>query len=120
MKLTHTNKKLSFCLNSGIVHYKAIDGTSVNSRLGKKDCDVLAYLIKNEGRLITREELLSKIWKDRVVGYNTVSVSLSNIRQFIKKVDEDCLCLINISGKGYVFNPERSGLEVKEDCETQL
>lgn len=112
VKVVDDAEKVSFCLDSGLIHYINNDGETVISKLGKKDCEVFRYLIEREGELISREDILTNVWRDKIVGYNTVSVSLSNIRRYLKKIDDDCACLINISGRGYLFSARKSGLNV--------
>ncbi|HDO1324262.1 TPA: winged helix-turn-helix domain-containing protein [Aeromonas veronii] len=114
-KMINKNKGVSFDLQTGIVEYKVSSGNMMSSRLGKKDRDVLNYLISNVGRLISKDEILETVWSNRIVCDNTVSVSLSNIRKLLKKADEDCSCLTNISGSGYIFNPAKSGFKLEKE-----
>lgn len=105
------NKKrgVVFDLSSGIVQYKTPHGAIQRSRMGKKEKALLLFLIENQNKVISKDLILEKIWHDRIVGENTASVTLSNIRRLLKKADEDCSCLITISGAGYIFNPSKSG-----------
>ncbi|HDN9005303.1 MULTISPECIES: winged helix-turn-helix domain-containing protein [Aeromonas] len=114
IKMVNRDKGVTFDLQNGIVEYKALGGLLVQSRLGKKDRDVLIYLINNVGRLISKDEILHSVWTNRIVCDNTVSVSLSNIRKFLRKADEDCSCLTNVSGSGYIFNPAKSGFRLEK------
>lgn len=115
LKMVNRDKGVAFDLQHGIVEYKALGGLVVQSRLGKKDRDVLMYLINNVGRLISKDEILHNVWVNRIVCENTVSVALSNIRKFLKKADEDCSCLTNVSGSGYIFNPAKSGFKLEKE-----
>lgn len=112
--MVNRDKGVTFDLQNGIVEYRALGGLLVQSRLGKKDRDVLIYLINNVGRLISKDEILHSVWTNRIVCDNTVSVSLSNIRKFLRKADEDCSCLTNVSGSGYIFNPAKSGFRLEK------
>ncbi|WP_429206242.1 winged helix-turn-helix domain-containing protein [Aeromonas veronii] len=114
IKMVNRDKGVTFDLQNGFVEYKALGGLLVQSRLGKKDRDVLIYLINNVGRLISKDEILHSVWTNRIVCDNTVSVSLSNIRKFLRKADEDCSCLTNVSGSGYIFNPAKSGFRLEK------
>ncbi|MFM4875103.1 transcriptional regulator [Aeromonas veronii] len=114
-KMTNENMYVSFDLKTGIVEYKVSNGNLMCSRLGKKDRDVLNFLIRNVGRLISKDEILETVWANRIVCDNTVAVSLSNIRKFLKKADEDCSCLTNVSGSGYIFNPVKSGFRLEKE-----
>lgn len=114
-KIVNREKGISFDLVTGVVEYISLSGTVMHSRLGRKDKDVLVYLSKNVGRLISKDELLQTVWANRIVCDNTVSVSLSNIRKFIKRADEDCACLTNVSGSGYIFSPMKSGFRLEKE-----
>lgn len=114
-KMINKSKAVLIDLQTGIVEFNVTNGNTRSSRLGKKDRDVLVYFINNIGRLVSRDEILDSVWADRIVCDNSVSVSLSNIRKFLKKADEDCLCLTNVSGSGYIFNPSKSGFKL-ETC----
>ncbi|WP_435135437.1 winged helix-turn-helix domain-containing protein [Plesiomonas shigelloides] len=50
----------------------------MRARLGKKDRDVLNYLVCNVGRIISKEDILEVVWSHRIVCDNTVVVALSN------------------------------------------
>ncbi|MNL15129.1 Transcriptional activator CadC [compost metagenome] len=114
-KMINKSMCVSFDLQTGIVEYKVSNGNLMYSRLGKKDKDVLNFLIRNVGRLISKDEILENVWSNRIVCDNTVAVSLSNIRKFLKKADEDCSCLTNVSGSGYIFNPAKSGFRLEKE-----
>ncbi|WP_170949751.1 winged helix-turn-helix domain-containing protein, partial [Enterobacter hormaechei] len=101
--------------STGLFSLRASDGVFQTYRLGSKECAILELLSHNKETIVSRDEILQHVWKERFVCENVVSVALSNIRKIIRKVDEDCLCLSTISGKGYIFTPHKSGLY----CEPQ-
>lgn len=106
-----TNKKrgVTFDIATGIVQYKTQDNSVMQSKLGKKEREVLAFLVRNIGRIVSKEDILQHVWANRIVCENTASVALSNIRKLLRKADCDCACLISVSGSGYIFNPAKSG-----------
>lgn len=77
-----------------------VEGNSVN--LTKKEFEILAYLAKRPGRVITRDILLNEIWGDDVVVIDrTIDVHIRKIRE---KLGEDYMNLIEtIKGVGYRF-----------------
>ncbi|MCX9134851.1 helix-turn-helix domain-containing protein [Aeromonas veronii] len=107
--MINKKKAVTFDLHSGIVEYVTSNGAIQRSRLGKKERHLLLFLIENQNKIVSKENILESVWHDRVVCENTASVTLSNIRKFLKKADEDCACLTTISGSGYVFIPSKSG-----------
>nr|WP_286207939.1 response regulator transcription factor [Clostridium caldaquaticum] len=70
-----------------------------------KEFEVLELLIKNKGRVITREFLLDKVWGYEYIGETrTVDVHIRHLRQKIE-VDDKCPKYIEtIRGVGYRFN----------------
>ena len=54
------------------------DGTPVPLR--RRTWDVLAYLARNPGRLVTKAELLEAVWSDAVVTEGTLSNSIRELR----------------------------------------
>ena len=56
------------------------NGNSV--RLSEKELRILEYLIANQGRILTREQLAAKIWGyDSEAEYNNVEVYMSFARK---------------------------------------
>lgn len=83
------------------------------SRLGRKDISVLHALIKSNGHLVTRNQLLDDVWSGRIVTDNVLTVSISNIRKALKLIhpvgDE---LIVTINGIGYMMDIRDSGLIV--------
>jgi two-component system alkaline phosphatase synthesis response regulator PhoP len=65
----------------------------------KKEFEVLAYLVKNAGKVVTRETLLSQIWGNNVyVIDRTVDVHIRKIRE---KLGSNADYIDTIKGVGY-------------------
>lgn len=76
-----------------------VDGNEV--RLPKKEFEILLKLLRNIGRVFTREELLNEIWPDEVVVLDrVVDVNIARIRQKIGKYGS---YIKSRSGYGYGF-----------------
>lgn len=70
-----------------------------------KEFELLEILIKNKGRVMTRDFLLDKIWGYEYVGETrTVDVHVRHLRQKIEKDDKNPLYIQTIRGIGYKFN----------------
>lgn len=119
--MINRQKGVLFDLQNGVVQYITSNGVTRRSRLGKKEKELLLFLIANQNKILSKDVILEEIWHDRLVCENTASVTLSNIRRLLKKADEDCACLTTISGTGYIFNPSKSGFTLEErDLSEQL
>lgn len=78
-----------------------IDGEKV--MFSKKEFEVLSFLASNRGKIYSREDLISELWKDApYVLDRTVDVHIARIRS---KLGARKNYLVNRSGYGYVFNP---------------
>ncbi len=76
-----------------------IDGAEV--KLTKKEFELLAYLIQHRGKIYSREQLLSSVWKDEVVVLErVVDVNITRLRS---KIGNYGSYIITRSGFGYGF-----------------
>ena len=68
---------------------KCASGQSV--RLGEKELRILEYLITNQGRVLTREQIALKIWGyESDAEYNNVEVYMSFARKKLAFVESKC------------------------------
>ena len=87
----------TFC--EAVQHVVTIDGEEVDFAL--KEFGVLHTLMKNMGRVYTRDELLNLIWGyDSDIETRTVDVHIATIRQ---KLGEYGSCIKTVRGLGYRF-----------------
>ena len=77
------------------------DGVVVE--LGSRAFDILLVLIEARGALVTKDELLSRVWPDTVVEENNLVVQISALR---KVLGEDRDSIRTVSGRGYRFVAE--------------
>lgn len=76
-----------------------VDGMEV--KFAKKEFELLTYLISNRGKILSREQILSKIWSDEVVVLDrTIDVNITRIRS---KIGTYGSYIVTRSGYGYGF-----------------
>jgi DNA-binding response OmpR family regulator len=69
--------------------------------LTRKEYEILSLLVRNEGKIFPRQEILSRVWGDDVIVTDrTVDVTIARIR---KKLGERGDMIRNKSGYGYYF-----------------
>ena len=69
--------------------------------LTRKEFDILAMLLKNKGRYISREEIITVVWSDDVVvTERNVDVNIARLR---KKIGIYGKCIKGRTGYGYIF-----------------
>lgn len=68
--------------------------------LSKTELQLLVYLLENAGRILSRDNILDRIWgvDGRYVDDNTVAVNISRIKN---KLGTDCIA--NVRGLGYLW-----------------
>ena len=96
--------------NKSILQFNGIDLDTVRKRLiikdeivelTKKEYEILKVLLENQGRIFSREDLLSKIWgQDVIVTERTVDVNITRLRS---KLGQFGSSLRNKTGYGYFF-----------------
>lgn len=97
----------SYKFDNIIIDFENHEVTKENKRveLTLKEFEVLEILIKNKGRVITREFLLDKVWGYEYIGETrTVDVHIRHIRQKIEEDDKAPKYIETIRGVGYRFN----------------
>ncbi len=84
-----------------------LDGSGADEVLDLtlREFRVLQFLVENEGRVVTRRELLDQVWRDVVVAPRAVDTHVCNLR---KKLGPLRACIGSIRGVGYRFQTERA------------
>lgn len=116
MLLLHIEAVLKRCGkstdNSSIIKYKDIELDTnrgvlrvVNNEvdLSKNELKILGYLMKNQGKIVSRDDLISYLWdSDEFVDDNTLTVNITRVR---KKLEENGYAeLIKTKrGQGYIL-----------------
>ncbi len=82
-----------------------------SSRVYKKDSIVklkpmewrlLQYLLDNQGRVITKDELLSKVWETQFVNEGTLSVHIRHLREKLEENPDSPQIIKTVWGTGYL------------------
>lgn len=76
-----------------------IDGAE--AALTKKEFEILLLLLQNQGRVFSREDILSRVWQEEVyVLDRTIDVNITRLR---KKIGDYGKCIVTRLGYGYCF-----------------
>jgi DNA-binding response OmpR family regulator len=78
-----------------------VDGEPVE--LGSRAFDLLITLIEARGRLVTKDEIMDRVWPSTVVSENNLRVQMAALRRVLGK-DRDVIK--TIPGRGYFFAAE--------------
>jgi Tol biopolymer transport system component/DNA-binding winged helix-turn-helix (wHTH) protein len=74
--------------------------------LKPKAFDLLLVLVENNGRLLTKEELLEMVWPGQIVEETNLSVNISAIRRALRESASEPRFITNVSGRGYYFTAD--------------
>ena len=76
-----------------------VDGAEI--KLTKKEFELLAYLISHRGKICSREQILAKVWSNKVVVLDrTIDVNITRLRTMIGKYGA---YIVTRTGFGYGF-----------------
>jgi DNA-binding winged helix-turn-helix (wHTH) protein/tetratricopeptide (TPR) repeat protein len=71
--------------------------------LNRRAFDVLLYLVRNPGRVITKDELLKHVWPDAFVDENNLTQSISVLRRALEERPGENTFIATLPGRGYQF-----------------
>jgi DNA-binding response OmpR family regulator len=78
--------------------------------LSEREMNLLRYLVQNKGRAISREELLSRVWRvNSTAETRTIDMHVARLRDKLREDESKPDLIITVRGKGYMFaeyNPE--------------
>ena len=76
-----------------------VDGEEV--KLARKEFELLVYLVSHRGKILSREQILSHVWSDKVVVLDrTIDVNITRLRS---KIGAYGSYIVTRSGFGYGF-----------------
>lgn len=105
----HTKAEIStpkLCYNTLMldVEKKRVSIDQKEIPLTKKEFEILHLLLKNRGRVFSREDILAQVWSDEVyVLGRTIDVNITRLR---KKIGNYGKCIVTRLGYGYCFEAE--------------
>jgi two-component system response regulator RegX3 len=83
-------------------HSVSVDGTEVSMPL--KEFELLEFLLRNAGRVLTRGQLIDRIWGSDYFGdTKTLDVHIKRIRSKIEPDPSQPTMLVTVRGLGYRF-----------------
>ena len=83
-------------------HTVSVDG--VETAMPLKEFELLELLLRNSGRVLTRGQLIDRVWGADYFGdTKTLDVHIKRIRSKIEKVPSEPTMLVTVRGLGYRF-----------------
>jgi len=85
------------------LHERVVEVGGMTIDLQPKEFDLLAYFMRHQGVVLTRDRLLLNVWGHEYVGERTVDVHIRRLRSKLEQHALDSL-IGTVHGVGYVFN----------------
>ena len=73
-------------------------------RLTSLEFKLLSYLVRNENRTVSKQELFEKVWEDKFTGDGTLNVHIRRIREAIERDPGKPEYITTVWGDGYRFS----------------
>ena len=71
-----------------------------------KEYDVLEYLVKNAGTVLSPEKIFNDVWKVQYGDITAVAVYIQRLRKKLEVNPSDAKYIKTEFGKGYIFNKD--------------
>jgi predicted ATPase/DNA-binding winged helix-turn-helix (wHTH) protein len=72
-------------------------------QLGGRELDILITLVERAGEVVTRKELISRVWPDVTVEEASLRVHISGLRKALGDGHDGARYVTNVPGRGYCF-----------------
>lgn len=102
------------------LRHRRLVASGVPLELKSKAFDILCALASAQGEVVTKDELMAKVWPGLIVEENNIQVHVSALRKALGEESGSPVHLITIPGRGYrlvgvekasLRDPEESGLD---------
>jgi DNA-binding winged helix-turn-helix (wHTH) protein len=77
------------------------DGNAV--RLGSRAMEILCALVSAKGQLVTKDELMARVWAGQTVEENAIQVHVSALRKALAGDHTESSYDVTVPGRGYRF-----------------
>src|SRR5688572_24371610 len=77
--------------------------------LNPKAFDLLRTLVENRGQVLTKNELLDRVWANQFVEENNLTVHVAALRKALGEQRDDHRYIVTVPGKGYSFVAQVNG-----------
>ncbi|MBD5145754.1 MAG: response regulator transcription factor [Ruminococcus sp.] len=82
---------------------KQVLADGIPAKLTALEFRLLTYLMKNENRVVSKQEIFDNVWEDKFTGDGTLNVHIRKIREAIEREPSDPKYIVTVWGDGYKF-----------------
>ncbi len=83
--------------------HRALIGADGPVGLSTRAFDILALLVENRHRVVTKDEIMSRVWRGTIVEENNLAVQISALRRALGDKVEGAPLIMTVPGQGYRF-----------------
>lgn len=78
---------------------------SERCRLSERECELLRYLAANAGRIVSRDELIARVWRldPWAIDSRTIDMHITRLRSKLRDDPASPRVIVTFRGKGYRF-----------------
>lgn len=75
------------------------------SELSQRECELLRYLASNAGRVVSRDELLARVWRISPQGLatRTIDMHIARLRDKLRDDSPEPQIVLTVRGRGYAW-----------------
>src|SRR4030088_1789011 len=82
---------------------RVLEKGGVRIRLGSRALDILIALVERPTEVVSKKELIAKVWPDLVVDEGNLRYHVSALRKALAEGGSGMRYVTNVSGRGYCF-----------------
>jgi DNA-binding winged helix-turn-helix (wHTH) protein len=91
--------------------------------LKSKDFDLLLAFVEHSGQILSKNDLIRRLWPDSFVEEGNLSVHIFSLRRALGETPDDHQYIVTVPGRGYSFvavvrGVEAEGLEIGDEGKT--
>jgi DNA-binding winged helix-turn-helix (wHTH) protein len=79
------------------------NGVQVPVPLGSRALDLLVLMVRRQGDLVSKDEIMSAIWQRTVVEDSNLPTQISTLRRVLDRGRSNGSCIQTVAGRGYRF-----------------
>ena len=72
-------------------------------RIGSRALDILLTLLEHAPEVVSKRDLIQRVWGDLVVGQGSLHVHVAALRKHLRNGEPRCGYITNVPGRGYCF-----------------
>src|ERR1700752_4988210 len=71
--------------------------------LNPKALELLMVMVESRGDVLTKDDLLDKVWPDQIIEEGNLKVHISSLRKVLGQSGNDNRFIVTVPGRGYTF-----------------